>query len=74
MSESQMVFAVIVVLLGAALGTFASWLARRQKAADPRSAEGTDKVLTRLDRIEKRLGNLETIVIERDRIEILHKL
>ena len=52
MSESQMVFAVIVVLLGAALGTFASWLARRQKAPAARSAEGTDNVLTRLGRSE----------------------
>ncbi len=63
--------AVVIIV---ALGTFSGVYTARLKAHSKRSNEDYDDFANRLARLEDRMANLETIVLEKERSREYNKL
>ncbi len=59
------VFVVVVLMLG--FGLMLAWMEYRHKEKRAKATGQQDEFSERLSRIEQRMNNLETIIIERDR-------
>ncbi len=77
--EEDTMFWMMIMLISVA-GMFTGLIQKsmnmrhRERLSRVRSAETDDKILQRLERLEKRVGNLETLVIERDKTAMYEKL
>ena len=63
--------AIVVIV---ALGCLTRIIKERHRSQPGQSDETMNEVLQRLDRLEKRIGNLETIVLDKEKARAWEKL
>lgn len=61
------------ILIVVTAGTFSKWIRKQSKEEDSEGAR-QEEILTRLGRIEQRLANLETIVLETEKEKEFERL